>query len=215
MSRKPAKAAPQHRFNSEAALRELVDGGLAPLLEPLGYSLEGGTLRRDCRPRYTPRNQPPEAVFLIELMRDKTTGNEGCFSFELGVHHPRLIEAVLEMPYFRNLRAYLSPPKMAVCGLRQGLGELAGAQPFPWYVGPGSDLRELTESVTVAVLESGLPWLQERLDWRYLLHEGAGVLHLAAWKLAGPRDEFRRRLSEFLESESDAEKRSQFENWGD
>jgi hypothetical protein len=206
VSKKAAKAAPSRSsaFELQAALRELVEEGLSPLLEALGYALQGRVLRRNCKPQ--------QAIFLIELVSDP--GEAGSFTLELGVHYPKLAASLLEMPYFSYLRPRLSPPQLSACAQRQGLGELAKGSAYPWYLGPNSDLRELTEEITVAVLEHGLSWLQARLDWRFLLEEPGSLWSLVAWKLAGRGEEFKSRLGAFLETEQDGAKRAQLMAWG-
>jgi len=191
----------------DRAVRYVFHEGLAPLMEPLGYELDGAILRRYCG---------SESVCLLQLLEGKENQAEtGSLTLELGVHYPVVAASILEIPAYSYLKDYLDPPQLAVCPLRIRLGELWKGADFWWRIDPGTNLKLLTEQLTVAVLETALPWFMQRQSWRFLLESEHGIASLAAWKLAvGAHDEsFRARLQTFLESEKDGSRKSQLRRW--
>ena len=174
-------------------------------MEALGYQLQGSTLRK----------KQGEAMLLIDFHTGKwNEGESGDFVIDLGVHYPQLVQDILRIPAYAYLRASLEPPTLNICAYQARLGELWKGTDYWWHVGPGTNLKQLTEQLTIILVEVGLPWLKERQDWRCLLkEEEPSIFSLAAWRQSGDSAAFAGRLAALLEREKDGARRSQLQAW--
>ena len=190
----------------EDSIRQIFHEGLASLMEALGYKLQGSVLRKT----------QGEAVFLIELHTAKwNEGESGDFVINLGVHYPALVNDILRIPAYAYLRSALEPPNLNVCAYQVRLGELWKGTDYWWHVGPESDLKVMTEQLTVVLVELGLAWLKDRQDWRCLLkEEDLSIFGLAAWRRSADGPGFAQRLTALLEREKDGARRAQLQAWG-
>jgi hypothetical protein len=124
-------------------LQRIFSEGVAPLLAPLGFDSTPQGLRK----------VGGGYVWVIE--QQAHDGQR--FGVGLGVHYPDLAEAGSQGPVWE------------MCAHQTTLAELSRRKNFLWSVRAKTDVKRTIEEVTVLLLEVGLPWLQERKDWRSVL----------------------------------------------
>ena len=141
--------------------------GISGLLGALGFELKGKTLRK----------KVGSAVQLIELQE----GEEGRLELLAGVFYGDIAKLAARLPEGAYLRSYLEPPALTACPERLQIGT--------WSPRLDSDLRRLTEEMTLALVELALPWFAPRRDWRSCCAQWVGLLaSVAATKLDGEGD---------------------------
>lgn len=142
--------------NKAFSMKTLLQQGVFPLLEPLGFVLEGHSLLR----------KKPKRWDLIAFL----PGQKETFQIQLGVHYPEVLKRVLKIPSFHSLQRMATPLTPGACAWTTELGQLLNTPQRYWKVASrGPELKAQIEEITLLLLETALPWLNQRANLESLL----------------------------------------------
>lgn len=188
---------------------KILRDSISPALLGAGFSQTGRAFHRD-------RDNAIQVIGIQLGKRNKS--HRGRFTINLGVFFPAVARMLLEMDHFGYVAAHLIHPEDSACQISSRLGHLTPEKRDIWWVvHEKANSVQTGEEIRYALVNYGLPWLDESMDLRNLIGKSGGMIHICALLLLGEKETAAAKIREYLSSDSILQEglRAQVKIWGE